>query len=148
MDSLEEAAGGLSDDEVGAGWNRARPFSLREGVQMLRHTLKRGANGTEPNALADIHGSTWITSDAGPVVSPWGEAGDPTVSLRHLKQPLAEVGPFRLLPFVGVLLGLALLGGACLCAEITPEHRWVITEHEGLYVFPRECDLASQGHPL
>jgi len=99
VDSLKDAAIGLSDDEVGAGWNRARQFALREGVQVLElhHTVKRGANGAEPNTLADIYGSTWITSGAGSVISLWGEAGDPIVSLRHLKQPFAEVGPFRLL---------------------------------------------------
>ncbi|MDI6518129.1 bifunctional DNA primase/polymerase [Streptomyces coelicoflavus] len=99
VDSLKDAAIGLSDDEVGAGWNRARQFTLREGVQVLElhHTVKRGANGAEPNTLADIYGSTWITSGAGSVISLWGEAGDPIVSLRHLKQPFAEVGPFRLL---------------------------------------------------
>ncbi|MFF8455036.1 bifunctional DNA primase/polymerase [Streptomyces albidoflavus] len=99
VDSLKDAAIGLSDDEAGAGWNRARQFALREGVQVLElhHTVKRGANGAEPNTLADIYGSTWITSGAGSVISLWGEAGDPIVSLRHLKQPFAEVGPFRLL---------------------------------------------------
>ncbi|WP_018549484.1 hypothetical protein [Streptomyces sp. LaPpAH-108] len=65
------------------------------GGQLLRRL--RGANGAEPNTLADIYGSTWITSGAGSVISLWGEAGDPIVSLRHLKQPFAEVGPFRLL---------------------------------------------------
>lgn len=63
----------------------------------LHHTINRGANGAELNILADIYGCTWITSGTGSVISLWGEAGDPVVSLRHLKQPFAEVGPFHLL---------------------------------------------------
>jgi hypothetical protein len=97
VDSLKDAAIGLSDDAVGAGYNRARQQALQEGVQVLElhHTTKRGANGSEPNTLADVYGSTWLTSGAGSVVSLFGDAGDPVVSWRHLKQPMHEVGPFR-----------------------------------------------------
>jgi hypothetical protein len=98
IDSLKDAAIGLSDDAVGAGYNRARQKALAEGVQVLElhHLVKRGANGAEPNTLADIYGSVWITSGAGSVVLLWGEAGDPVVSLRHLKQPMDEIGPLHL----------------------------------------------------
>lgn len=97
VDSLKDAAIGLSDDKVGAGYNRARQQALAEGIQVLElhHTVKRGANGNEPNTLADVYGSTWLTSGAGSVVSLFGDAGDPVVSWRHLKQPSEEVGPFR-----------------------------------------------------
>lgn len=97
VDSLKDAAIGLSDDKVGAGYNRARQQALAEGVQVLElhHTVKRGLAGAEPNTLADVYGSTWLTSGAGSVVSLFGDAGDPVVSWRHLKQPSAEVGPFR-----------------------------------------------------
>lgn len=97
VDSLKDAAVGLSDDVVGAGYNRTRQQALIEGVQLLElhHTVKRGANGAEPNTLADVYGSTWLTSGAGSVVSLWGEAGDPVVKWRHLKQPSSEVGPFH-----------------------------------------------------
>lgn len=97
VDSLKDAAIGLSEDEVGAGYNRARQKALAEGVQVLElhHLVKRGANGAAPNTLADVYGSTWITSGAGSVVLLWGEAGDPVVTFRHLKQPMAEVGPFH-----------------------------------------------------
>lgn len=98
IDSLKDAAVGLSDDEVGAGWNRARQKALAEGVQVLElhHVVKRGANGAEPRTLPDIYGSVWITSGTGSVLLLWGEAGDPVISLRHLKQPMDEVGPFQL----------------------------------------------------
>jgi hypothetical protein len=97
VDSLKDAAIGLSDDAVGAGYNRSRQHALEEGVQVLElhHTVKRGANGSEPNTMADVYGSTWLTSGAGSVVSLYGDAGDPVVSWRHLKQPMHEVGPFR-----------------------------------------------------
>ncbi|MBT2450935.1 bifunctional DNA primase/polymerase [Streptomyces sp. ISL-43] len=98
IDSIKDAAIGLSDDAVGAGYNRARQKALAEGVQVLEnhHVIKRGPNGAAPNTMADIYGSTWITSGAGSVVLLWGEAGDPLVSFRHLKQPMDEVGPFHL----------------------------------------------------
>ena len=98
IDSIKDAAIGLSDDAVGAGYNRARQKALAEGVQVFEahHMIKRGPNGAAPNTMADIYGSTWITSGAGSVVLLWGEAGDPIVSFRHLKQPMDEVGPFHL----------------------------------------------------
>jgi replicative DNA helicase len=98
VDSLKDAAMGLSEDAVGAGYNRARQKALAEGVQVLEnhHIVKRGPNGAVPNTMADIYGSTWITSGAGSVILLYGEAGDPVVSFRHLKQPMDEVGPFHL----------------------------------------------------
>ncbi|MGW7440609.1 AAA family ATPase [Streptomyces sp. NPDC054849] len=98
VDSLKDAAIGLSEDAVGAGYNRARQKALAEGVQVLElhHNRKAGANGAAPNTMSDIYGSTWITSGVGSVILIWGEAGDPVVSFRHLKQPMDEVGPFQL----------------------------------------------------
>lgn len=97
VDSLKDAAIGLSDDVVGAGYNRARQMVLEAGVQVLElhHTVKRGANGGEPNTIADVYGSVWLTSGAGSVISLFGNPGDPVVSFRHLKPPMIEVGPFR-----------------------------------------------------
>lgn len=98
IDSLKDAAIGLSEDEVGAGYNRARQKALATGVQVLElhHLTKRGPNGAAPNTMADIYGSVWITSGVGSVILLWGEAGDPVVSFRHLKQPMDEIGPFQL----------------------------------------------------
>ncbi|MFE0133801.1 AAA family ATPase [Streptomyces sp. NPDC059037] len=97
VDSLKDVALGLSGDEVGAGYNRARQMAIVSGVQVIEqhHQVKRGANGTTPNTLADVYGSTWITSGAGSVILLWGDAGDPVVSFRHLKQPMNEIGPFQ-----------------------------------------------------
>jgi hypothetical protein len=99
IDSLKDAAVGLTEDEIGAGYNRARQTALANGIQVLElhHLVKRGANGNKPNTLADVYGSAWLTAGAGSVLMLWGSAGDPIVEAVHLKQPAAEVGPYRLL---------------------------------------------------
>lgn len=99
VDSLKDVAVGLSNDEVGAGLNRARQTALTAEIEVLElhHNVKRGANGAAPTTLADVYGSTWITSGAGSVIGLHGDAGDPVVKLRHLKQPASEVGPFDVL---------------------------------------------------
>ena len=98
VDSLKDAAIGLSEDEVGAGYNRARQLVLAAGIELieLHHTRKPAPGGAAPT-LSDVYGSTWITSGAGSVLMLDGQAGDPVVSFRHLKQPAGEVGPYRLL---------------------------------------------------
>jgi len=99
IDSLKDAAIGLSEDEVGAGYNRARQLLLARGVEVveLHHTRKPGAGTSTTPSLSDVYGSTWITSGAGSVLLLSGEPGDPIVDMRHLKQPAGEVGPYRLL---------------------------------------------------
>ena len=57
---------------------------------------KATAQNRKPTTLADVYGSTWITSGAGSVISLWGEPGDPLVELTHLKQPADDVGPLDL----------------------------------------------------
>ncbi|HTJ71458.1 MAG TPA: AAA family ATPase [Actinospica sp.] len=97
VDSLKDGAVGLSEDPVGAGYNRARQHALSRGIQVteLHHTRKTGTSGSEPNTIQDVYGSTWLTSGVGSVVSLYGAPGDPIVSFRHLKQPMNEVGPFK-----------------------------------------------------
>jgi hypothetical protein len=113
VDSLKDAAIGLSDDAVGAGWNRSRQEALQGGVQTmeLHHNRKAGTNGGEPNTLADVYGSTWITAGVGSVICLWGDAGDPVVKviclwgdagdpvvkLIHLKPPADALGPYQIL---------------------------------------------------
>lgn len=99
VDSLKDAAVGLSKDEIGAGYNRARQLCLAEGIQLveLHHMVKNGADGKTPKQLRDVYGSTWITSGAGSVIVLWGDAGDPIVEFHHLKQPMNDVGPFKIL---------------------------------------------------
>lgn len=100
VDSLKDAAVGLSDDAVAASYNRARQHLLAAGRQVgeLHHTVKRNSRGeTSPTAVDAIYGSTWLTSGAGSIVMLSGEPGDPIVGFRHVKQPAEEVGPYRLL---------------------------------------------------
>lgn len=97
IDSMKDAAVGLSKDEVGAGYNRARQIALAEGLQVaeLHHTVKNGADGGKPNHINGVYGSTWLTSGAGSVVMLWGDPGAAEVEFLHLKQPMENVGPFR-----------------------------------------------------
>ncbi|WP_205873466.1 AAA family ATPase [Mycobacterium camsae] len=100
IDSLKDAAIGLSDDQVGAAYNRARQVLLNTGVQLLElhHVVKRGSNPGGPiTSVTDIYGSTWLTTGAGSVVLLYGEPGDPIIGFRHVKQPAEELGPYRLL---------------------------------------------------
>jgi AAA domain len=99
VDSLKDAALGLSDDAVGAGYNRARQHALANGIQLaeLHHTIKRNATGGAPNHVADVYGSAWLTNGTGSIILLGGEPGDPIVSFKHPRQPANEVGPFQLL---------------------------------------------------
>jgi hypothetical protein len=99
LDSVKDAALGLSEDEVGAGYNRARQKLIADGRQLceLHHTTKRGANGGPPKDVSDIYGSTWITNGTGSIVLLSGAPGDPIVGFRHVRQPMDEVGPWQLL---------------------------------------------------
>lgn len=102
VDSLKDAAIGLSADEVGAGYNRARQLCLAAGVSLfeLHHMKKQGGNGSgkasRPTKLEDVYGSVWLTAGAGSVVLLHGEAGDGVVEWKHLKQPAEPVGPFTI----------------------------------------------------
>lgn len=95
VDSLKDAALKLTDDEVGATYNRARQLAITAGVEVLElhHLVKRNAEGKPPSSLADVYGSAWLTAGAGSVVVLTGEPGDPIVRAMHLKQPREPWGP-------------------------------------------------------
>ena len=99
VDSLKDAAIGLSEDEVGAGYNRARQQLLANGCQLaeLHHTVKHGVGGGAPTNVADVYGSAWLTNGTGSIILLSGEPGDPIVGFKHPRQPAEEVGPFQLL---------------------------------------------------
>ncbi|AZG44823.1 bifunctional DNA primase/polymerase [Gordonia insulae] len=99
LDSVKDAAVGLSEDAVGAGYSRARSLLVADGRQLceLHHVTKRGANGGPPKEAADIYGSAWITNGTGSIILLAGEPGDPIVECRHVRQPVEEVGPLTLL---------------------------------------------------
>ncbi len=98
VDSLKDAAIGLSDDDIGAGYNRARQAAIAQGVEVVElHHLRKlpATRNSRPPAIDDLFGSTWLTSGAGSVILLSGEPGDSVVGFQHIKQPAAEVGPFR-----------------------------------------------------
>lgn len=99
VDSLKDAAIGLSEDVVGAGYNSARQKALTAGIEVLElhHQVKRGADGGAPNTLSDVYGSTWLTGGAGSVILLSGKPGDTIVDFHHLKQPAEAVGPFKVI---------------------------------------------------
>ncbi|MEV0749504.1 AAA family ATPase [Streptomyces sp. RTGN2] len=99
VDSLKDVAIGLSEDGVGSAYNRARQLCLVNSIAVieLHHQVKRGANGADPNSIADVYGSTWLTAGAGSVILLDGDAGDPVVKLKHLKQPVNTIGPVDLI---------------------------------------------------
>jgi replicative DNA helicase len=98
IDALKDIALELSRDEVGSRVNNALQRVIAAGVEVvvLHHQRKATSDNSKPRTLADVFGSTWITAGAGSVVLLWGDAGDPIVELRHLKQPAGEVGPLKL----------------------------------------------------
>lgn len=100
LDSLKDAAIGLTEDIPGSGYNRARQGTLEAGVELieLHHTRKVAGGVTrEKPTVDDIYGSTWLTSGAGSILLLNGSPGDALVKLFHVKQPLAEVGPLSIL---------------------------------------------------
>ncbi|WP_051797706.1 DnaB-like helicase N-terminal domain-containing protein [Streptomyces sp. NRRL S-337] len=101
LDSLKDMAGELASEEGGQAINGAIQRTLAEGIEVigLHHHRKQGSgkdSGKEPTSLDELYGSTWITAGAGSVVSLFGAAGEPIVSMRHLKQPAGECGPWKL----------------------------------------------------
>lgn len=99
IDSVKDIAMRLSDDEVGAAYNKARQHLVANDIQLceLHHTVKRNATGGIPSTIADVYGSTWITAGTGSVLLLIGDPGDPLVECKHIRQPMTEVGPWVLL---------------------------------------------------
>lgn len=98
LDSLKDMVSDLSKEDIGHRVARALGALVGEGVETLavHHQRKATSENRVPRKLADVYGSTWITAGAGSVLLLWGEPGDPLVELRHLKQPVEEVGPLVL----------------------------------------------------
>ena len=97
LDSLKDAAVGLSEDRVGAGYNRARQIVLTAGYDIfeLHHMVKRNSDGGAPKDLADVYGSNHLVNGAGSVMVLHGKSGDPIVTLYHVKQPMDDCGPLQ-----------------------------------------------------
>jgi replicative DNA helicase len=99
VDSAKDLAIDLEAGPTGSALNQTMQHLVANGIEVLvlHHQRKAQEKNRRPKSLADVYGSTWITSGAGSVLLLWGEAGDPIVDLRHLKIPVEPVGPLRLL---------------------------------------------------
>lgn len=100
IDSLKDAAIPLSDDAVGAGWNRARQAAIVAGVELLelhhpRKPMMQDAN--KPPELADLYGSRWIPAGIGSAIVLHGRAGEPYIRLYHRKAVVSLLGPWDVL---------------------------------------------------
>jgi hypothetical protein len=96
VDSIKDLASKISTDETGGAINRAFALVLAAGIQLAasHHQRKATSENKKPTKLDDVFGSTWITAGAGSVILLWGEAGDTTLELSHLKAPAEPLGPF------------------------------------------------------
>ncbi|MFF8790097.1 DnaB-like helicase N-terminal domain-containing protein [Streptomyces sp. NPDC015125] len=101
IDSLKDAVSTLVDDALAVAFHNARSRALRNGVEImeLHHQRKAAADaprGQRPS-LDRVYGSTWLTSGAGSVLFIAGEAGDPAVTVHHLKTVTGEIGPLQVI---------------------------------------------------
>ncbi len=101
IDSLKDAVSTLVDDALAVAFHNARSRALREGVQIMELHHQRKATADAPRGqrptLDRVYGSTWLTSGAGSVLFLAGEAGDPAVTLHHLKTVTGEIGPLTVI---------------------------------------------------
>jgi replicative DNA helicase len=100
IDSLKDIAVSLSDEETAGGINQSFQFLNANGVDLcvMHHPRKEPAGApSRPKSIEDIYGNRLITASFGSVLLIWGAAGDPVVSLSHIKQPSEEYGPKRAL---------------------------------------------------
>lgn len=97
IDSLKDAVSTMVDDSLAVAFHNARMRALRGGVEILELHHQRKATADAPRgqrpALDQVYGSTWLTAGAGSVLFVTGRAGDPAVTLHHLKTPTGEIGP-------------------------------------------------------
>jgi replicative DNA helicase len=99
IDSLKDVVGDVSKPDVGQAVGQAFQgiVSLDLELCVLHHQRKEQQGGSKPRRLSDVFGSRWLTASMGSVAVLWGEPGDPIVDFAHLKQPVGEVGPFKIL---------------------------------------------------
>ncbi|ASL09170.1 AAA family ATPase [Mycobacterium intracellulare subsp. chimaera] len=88
VDSVKDAALGLSEDRAAAIYQRGRQRLLQSGRQLceLHHLTKGG----------DAYGSIWLNAGVGSVVRLKGAAGGPTATLTHQKSPARRIDPIEI----------------------------------------------------
>jgi len=88
VDSLKDAARGLTEDRAAAAYQATRTRLLATGRQLveLHHLAKSGAD----------YGSVWLRAGAGSVLRMSGKAGGPSGVLTHEKQPAHRIDPLKI----------------------------------------------------
>jgi hypothetical protein len=88
IDSVKDAALGLSEDRAAAIYQRGRQNLLRAGRQLveLHHLTKAG----------DAYGSIWLNAGVGSVVRLTGAPGGPTAILKQFKSPAHKIDPIKI----------------------------------------------------
>ncbi|ORV19980.1 hypothetical protein AWB97_24860 [Mycobacterium intracellulare subsp. chimaera] len=88
IDSVKDAALGLSEDRAAAIYQRGRQRLLQSGRQLVElHHLTKGG---------DAYGSIWLNAGVGSVVRLKGAAGGPTATLTHMKSPAHRLDPIQI----------------------------------------------------
>lgn len=99
VDSLKDVAVDIATDEAGGRIASAFQHLIANGVEVLalHHPRKPGVDQhRKPKELGDVYGSRLIFGAFGSVIMLWGDPGDAIVELRHLKQPVDEIGPWNI----------------------------------------------------
>lgn len=99
IDSLKDVAVDVATDESGGRIATCFQHAIASGIELLvlHHPRKPGVdNHRKPKDLSDAYGSRLIYGVMGSVMMLWGEPGDVLVELRHLKQPIDELGPWNI----------------------------------------------------
>lgn len=88
LDSVKDAALGLSEDRAAAIYQRGRQRLLQSGCQLLElHHLTKGG---------DAYGSIWLNAGVGSVIRLKGAAGGPTATLTQQKSPARMIDPIHI----------------------------------------------------
>lgn len=87
LDSVKDAALGLSEDRAAAIYQRGRQRLLQSGRQLVElHHLTKGG---------DAYGSIWLNAGVGSVVRLKGAPGGPTATLTQQKSPARMIDPIQ-----------------------------------------------------
>lgn len=98
VDSVKDVLTEPSAERSGQALKQACQIAITGGVEvcLLHHDRKQSQESKRRLLkLSDVYGSRFLTAGCGSVIALNGGSGDPVIELRHLKQPLAEVGPLR-----------------------------------------------------
>lgn len=96
VDSVKDVVSNINEPAQGQAFNTALQVCVANGVETLclHHTRKKQQGVKQ--GIDDVYGG-WLAAGAGSVVFLKGDPGANIVELHHVKQPMDEVGPLRIL---------------------------------------------------